>query len=365
MNYLLKIFDAKAKGRVLLRVTSAILAFLALALGSRAYAENSNYNNSAVVVELRDGVYVDNSSVSLADAVRCINHVAICDEFYAVEIAEITNPGKSIAITEHTILDIVGKEWGNYTFEFVGRRSTTIRSHFRNVTKDDIISEINLALKGFIWPEYVSEVRVKDIYGFTSLKLWPQSYSVELEGLNEDTPPSSGGDLPLSFVVGLKKLRVTVKQDDLPVNFRRTYDITPHFDIFAKVFAVRKPVTKGEGIQEEDLQIITENFSRWHDLQNTVTSIDSLQGMTIRRSIGSGTILRHIDFNKDYLVKKGSAVELISKRGSLEVRVKGKALESGSRGDLLKFQNAFSRKIVVAEVMSATEAFIKTKTKNL
>src|SRR5690606_12114187 len=107
-------------------------------------------------------VYVDKPSVSLADAVKCINQVSICEEFYAIEIAEISNPGKSIAVTEHAIQDIVDKEWQNYTFEFVGRKSTTIRSHFRNVTKDNIISEINLALKNLVWPDYVSELVVKD-----------------------------------------------------------------------------------------------------------------------------------------------------------------------------------------------------------
>jgi flagella basal body P-ring formation protein FlgA len=54
---------------------------------------------------------------------------------------------------------------------------------------------------------------------------------------------------------------------------------------------------------------------------------------------------------KTYLVPKGSTITVIAQRGHLRIETKGKARESGEKGQLIRVMNLSSKKEVIGEVI--------------
>jgi flagella basal body P-ring formation protein FlgA len=52
------------------------------------------------------------------------------------------------------------------------------------------------------------------------------------------------------------------------------------------------------------------------------------------------------------LVKRGAEVTIVADTGNIEVRMRGKALGEGGRGDRIKVKNVRSGRVVTATVMA-------------
>ncbi|OPZ78450.1 MAG: flagellar basal body P-ring biosynthesis protein FlgA [Alphaproteobacteria bacterium ADurb.Bin438] len=124
--------------------------------------------------------------------------------------------------------------------------------------------------------------------------------------------------------------------------------------INAKVFEmIEIPVAKssiplGKVIEEEDLeyQRIKTNALR----TNVALNIDEIVGKYARRTIKQGQMVLINDLRMPLLVSKGKAVRMIFKKRNMTLTSVGKALDSGTKNELIRVMNPNSKMVVQAVV---------------
>ena len=80
------------------------------------------------------------------------------------------------------------------------------------------------------------------------------------------------------------------------------------------------------------------------------TDVNEVIGKAAARPISQGEIVTPGHLKKNDLVSKGDVVTIIAQSGSLSVRAKGKALESGEQGEFIRVMNLASKKELLGEV---------------
>jgi flagella basal body P-ring formation protein FlgA len=83
-----------------------------------------------------------------------------------------------------------------------------------------------------------------------------------------------------------------------------------------------------------------------------LTNLKDAVGKKLKRSLQKGTTLNQRFLITQKMVKKGSQIIILAKNHQLAIRVSGKALSSGAKGDLIRVQNIKSKRIIQAKVIS-------------
>jgi len=81
-------------------------------------------------------------------------------------------------------------------------------------------------------------------------------------------------------------------------------------------------------------------------------------GRVARRTLQAGSLLAASDLVAQRLVRRGDNVALVSRRGSVEVRVAGKALGDAGENERLSVENLTSRKIVQGTVSANGDVLV-------
>lgn len=113
----------------------------------------------------------------------------------------------------------------------------------------------------------------------------------------------------------------------------------------------------GDIIGENDIQMIEISQS---DVQNNmIINKNDIIGMTPRRLVGAGKFIQMDDLIKPQLVQRGESVEITFTEGMLVLTAKGKALESGAKGDIVRVTNANSSRTVDATVVGQNQVIVR------
>lgn len=83
---------------------------------------------------------------------------------------------------------------------------------------------------------------------------------------------------------------------------------------------------------------------------------DELRGMTPRRVITAKTPILKTDLDKPTMVKRGDLVTMNLKRGSINITALAKALETGTKGDVIRLMNLDSKRTIEAQVTGSRTA---------
>ncbi len=111
---------------------------------------------------------------------------------------------------------------------------------------------------------------------------------------------------------------------------------------------LKRRVEPGDVIRKEDIGWLK---LRERQVKRTIlTSADSLIGQTPRRPFAAGKPVRRSDVEAQRLVEKGKLVRMIFRTSFMELTTRGRAIESGSNGDVVKVMNLKSKKVVEASV---------------
>lgn len=115
-----------------------------------------------------------------------------------------------------------------------------------------------------------------------------------------------------------------------------------------EVPVLNRHAAPGETIRESDIT--------WTEMQarrsnhNTVTSVDQLVGMSVRRPIGAGRVIRRTDVKPIQLIRKGDVVTMVFRTSLMTLTLRGQALENGSRQESIRVKNLASGKTVIGSV---------------
>jgi flagellar basal body P-ring formation protein FlgA len=117
------------------------------------------------------------------------------------------------------------------------------------------------------------------------------------------------------------------------------------------VVVAARPIARGQLLNPSDLETETRDTSRIHKAY--YTDPKSLRGLKARRSIAAGRLLYPNLLQRRQLVKRGASVQILASQGQLQVRMKGKALDNGARGDRVRVRNLSSGREITGEVVAS------------
>lgn len=92
----------------------------------------------------------------------------------------------------------------------------------------------------------------------------------------------------------------------------------------------------------------------------TVLKAEDLIGTTPKRMIPAGKPIKALDIEQPLIVERGDLVTMIYREGTLLLTAKGKAMENGAKGDVIRVTNPNSNKTIEAEVTAQNEVTVKT-----
>lgn len=118
--------------------------------------------------------------------------------------------------------------------------------------------------------------------------------------------------------------------------------------LMESVVVSRRPLVRGQALSADDLILSEVDVSGIHKAY--FNRIEEVIGLRSKKSIASGKTLHAGLLERAKWVKRGNQVEIIANFGGLEVRMKGKAMADGRRGDLIKVKNLDSGRVITGTV---------------
>ncbi len=118
----------------------------------------------------------------------------------------------------------------------------------------------------------------------------------------------------------------------------------------ASVPVLARPLGRGETISAEDLEWVRLKNSRLGG--STIVDADDLVGFSTRRGLRAGTPIRASQVRKPVVVAKGSLVTLMLTTPGIALSARGRAMEDGGRGEVIRVSNLQSHVIVEGNVIA-------------
>lgn len=119
--------------------------------------------------------------------------------------------------------------------------------------------------------------------------------------------------------------------------------------ISAKVLVAAVALTAGHELTAADLVLAQRDVTNTAD---ALTEPQAVLGMSSRRSIRAGEVLRESWLLPSILVQRGAAVSIVARSGEIEVSVAGEALDAGARDAVIRVRNTSTGKIIRARVLA-------------
>ncbi len=119
---------------------------------------------------------------------------------------------------------------------------------------------------------------------------------------------------------------------------------------FDTVLVARHSLPRGTLLDDEDVMTVRRDVAGLNG--GYFRSVAEIRHMVARRSLRKGRVLTPSLVTPPRLVRRGQLVTILARAGSLTIRVKGKALADGRRGDTIRVRNTRSRREIQATVVA-------------
>lgn len=122
------------------------------------------------------------------------------------------------------------------------------------------------------------------------------------------------------------------------------------------VLVLTRGIATGETLAAADISIAQRDAARIAGavLSDPATAV----GRIARRPLQAGTLLSANDLVTRRLIKRGDNVALVSRRGSVEVRIAGRAMGDAGENERVSVENLSSRRIVQGTVDASGDVIV-------
>lgn len=127
-------------------------------------------------------------------------------------------------------------------------------------------------------------------------------------------------------------------------------------DLYQTVYQTAGNLPRGHIIRADDIAPIKQNLTRLH--RGYFSEKDQLIGKETRRRLQQGQVITPNQVKAPLLVKRGEQVELIAQSQLFSVRMNGKALMDGARGDRIRVKNLSSDRIIEGTVTQPGQVMV-------
>lgn len=100
---------------------------------------------------------------------------------------------------------------------------------------------------------------------------------------------------------------------------------------------LRDTVGLGDVIDADDIEVVEMPFGRVP--RNAITDAQMLIGMAPKRLLRPGIPIREGDIAPPVVIRKNTVVMMVFERGGLFLTAKGKALQNGAVGEVIRIEN--------------------------
>ena len=128
------------------------------------------------------------------------------------------------------------------------------------------------------------------------------------------------------------------------------YEMLARGSITAQVAVTSVPVTANTPLQSGDVTLARRDVTMVPD---SIASLPGAIGLSSRRSLRAGEVLRQGQLASPVLIKRGSAVSIVARKEQVEVSMAGEAMDPGALGEVIRVRNATSGTVIRARVVDA------------
>ncbi|MDH3325580.1 MAG: flagellar basal body P-ring formation chaperone FlgA [Gammaproteobacteria bacterium] len=126
--------------------------------------------------------------------------------------------------------------------------------------------------------------------------------------------------------------------------------VSVNVEKFTNLYVASSPLSRGEAITEDNIQQVKRDINKLRS--GFYTNKDELIGMVAKRSIRAGTIFSNKHITPPMIIKRGDNVDIVAKTSSILIRMPGKAMTDGAKGQRIRVKNNSSRRIINAIVVT-------------
>lgn len=197
------------------------------------------------------------------------------------------------------------------------------------------------------------ELKKQDVPGSFEIDLPRESSEIILPANAPETFDVT--DLDFNIKNGVFTASIAAPSKDDPI---QRLQFTGRIHKLISVPVLNRALNNGEIIRARHIDMIEMRSARINS--GTILNVENLIGMTPRRMILDGKPVISNDVQAPRIVKRGESVTLNFKSGSLELSAMGKALEHGSKGDIVRVVNNSSNRTIEAVVTGEREVSVQT-----
>ncbi len=134
-------------------------------------------------------------------------------------------------------------------------------------------------------------------------------------------------------------------------------DVSGTVERLVKVPVLRNNLQNGDIIGQGDIDFVNVPQERLqHDV---IMDENKLLGMTPRRVAYAGKFVLDGTLQSPQLIERGEAITIQFKQGPLILTAKGRALQSGAKGDMIRVKNTDSSKMIDAVVIASNQVIVE------
>ena len=115
-----------------------------------------------------------------------------------------------------------------------------------------------------------------------------------------------------------------------------------------QVLVMRRAVAAGQTLTSADVELVQRDLGRI--AQGVLVDTAQVVGRVARRQLQVGNLLATTDLQAEKIIRRGDVVDLVARRGTVEIRVSARASKDAAVGDSLLVENLSSRKTVQGTV---------------
>jgi len=163
--------------------------------------------------------------------------------------------------------------------------------------------------------------------------------------------------LEIFYPVGSRKLGATT------LGVRCTGDdpwkiyVPTQIHVYGPVVVSKRALPRGTILHTDDVELAKRELSQ--ATSGHYVLVHELKGMILRRSLAKGSIIPPKALKQRHMVKRGDIITILAESENVLIRVKGKALMDGYRGQSIRIKNTRSTRELQGEVIDSGVVKVK------
>ncbi|MCE5286562.1 MAG: flagellar basal body P-ring formation chaperone FlgA [Pelosinus sp.] len=183
--------------------------------------------------------------------------------------------------------------------------------------------------------------------------------SVELLGAVRDVEVPDGNlAVSASLPGGVRYNMPTLVYVNIAVDGQSVGRSALRFEVrlYQNVAVAARNIAIHEVLQAEDLRYERLDIGRLPP--GFITSIDKAVGLQVANFMRPGAVLTSFSLQKPIIIKRGSTVNIVARCGGLEVSTVGIAMQDGAVSQVIRVQNANSRRFISGKVLDEANVLV-------